>query len=105
MPLQLRTAISEDGVLELSLATVPKPEPGPEEVTIRVEASPINPSDLGLLFGPADMSRAEASGTAERPVVTAPVAEKLLRLVAGRLGQSLPAGNDSSSTIDCLKPG
>ena len=69
--LQLRSTVRKEGLLELSLADVPIPEPKPDEVVVRVEASPINPSDLGLLFGGADMSTAKASGTPDRPVVTA----------------------------------
>jgi NADPH2:quinone reductase len=97
--LQLRSLIRKDGTLELSLAEVPAPTPGPDEVVVRIEASPINPSDLGLLFGPADMSTAKASGTAERPVVTASVPERLMRLVAGRLDQSMPVGNEGAGVV------
>ncbi len=57
--LQLRSLIKKSGELEISLASVPTPEPGPDEVVVRVEASPINPSDLGLLVGAADMSTAQ----------------------------------------------
>ncbi len=71
--LQLRSQIKSSGELELSLDSIDTPHPGPDEVLIRIEASPLNPSDLGLLFGAADMSTAKASGTAERPIVTARV--------------------------------
>jgi len=54
--LQLRSLLKKSGELEISLANVPTPEPGPDEVVVRVEGAPINPSDLGLLIGPADMS-------------------------------------------------
>ncbi len=56
--LQLRSLVKSNGELELSLVSVPVPVPEPDEVLVRVEASPINPSDLGLLFGAADMSTA-----------------------------------------------
>jgi hypothetical protein len=56
--LQLRSTIKRSGELELSLVDTPVPEPAPDEVVIRVEAAPINPSDIGLLFGAADMSTA-----------------------------------------------
>ena len=49
--LQLRSLIRPDGVLELSLVSIPTPSPGPSEVVVRVGAAPLNPSDLGLLFG------------------------------------------------------
>lgn len=97
--LQLRSAIRSDGTLEISLAEVPVPEPGDDEVVVRVEASPINPSDLGLLFGPADMRTAKASGTAERPLVTAEVPEKLMPTVAGRVDQVLPVGNEGAGVV------
>ena len=71
--LQLRSTVKKESVLELSLADVPIPEPKPDEVVVRVEGSPVNPSDLGLLFGGADMSTATASGTPDRPIVTAKV--------------------------------
>ena len=71
--LQLRSLIKKSGELEISLAEVPTPEPSAEEVVVRIEATPINPSDLGLLVGAADMSTAKASGTKERPVITAQV--------------------------------
>ncbi|HEX7926309.1 MAG TPA: NADH oxidase, partial [bacterium] len=69
--LQLRSLAKKSGELELSLVSMDIPEPQPNEVVVRIEASPINPSDLGLLLGPADMNTAKASGTKDRPVVTA----------------------------------
>ena len=69
----LRSLVTTQGTLEISLMEVAVLEPGPHEVVVRVEASPINPSDLGLLFAGADMSRATVSGTTESPLLTAPV--------------------------------
>ena len=97
--LQLQSTIRKDGTLELSLAEVQVPAPGPDEVVVRVEASPINPSDLGLLFGPADMSTAKKGGTAARPTVTATVPERLMRMVAGRLDQPMPVGNEGAGVV------
>jgi NADPH:quinone reductase-like Zn-dependent oxidoreductase len=71
--LQLRSTVKKDGTLELSLVSIPTPEPKPEEVIVRIDASPINPSDQGLLFGGADMSTAKAAGPADKPVVTATI--------------------------------
>ena len=59
--LQLRSLIKKSGELEISLLEVPTPEPSVDEVVVRVEAAPINPSDLGLLVGAADMSTAKAA--------------------------------------------
>jgi len=97
--LQIRSLIKDDNTLELSLLEVQLPEPGPDEVIVRVEATPLNPSDLALLFGPADMRTARLSGTAERPVVSADIPANLIRLVTARLGQSLPVGNEGAGTV------
>jgi NADPH:quinone reductase-like Zn-dependent oxidoreductase len=97
--LQLRSLIKNGGELEISLASVPTPEPGPDEVVVRVEASPINPSDLGLLVGAADMTTAKASGTKDSPVITAKVPEAGMRAMAGRLDESMPVGNEGAGIV------
>jgi NADPH2:quinone reductase len=97
--LQLRSLITPEGKLELSLQSVEIPEPGPDEVVVKIEAAPINPSDLALLFGPADMSTAQVSGTPDSPIVTADVPEKLMGMVAGRLGESMAVGNEGAGVV------
>src|SRR5690349_22250525 len=97
--LQLRSLIKKTGELELSLAEVPIPEPGPEQVLVKVEATPINPSDLGLLLGPADMSTAKSSGNGASLKVTAKVPATSLSFLAARLDQSLPVGNEGAGTV------
>jgi NADPH2:quinone reductase len=97
--LQLRSTVKKEGVLELTLVNTPTPEPKPDEVVVRVDASPINPSDLGLLFGAADMTTAKLSGTPANPVVTANIAPNVLRMMAGRLDQSLPVGNEGAGVV------
>ena len=97
--LELRSLVTSQGELELSLHDVPVPTPAADEVLVRVEASPINPSDLGLLVAGADMSDATVGGTPERPVVTAPVSEGSLRGLSARLDASLPVGNEGAGTV------
>jgi NADPH:quinone reductase len=97
--LQLRSLITSDGTLELSLASIDVPQPKEDQVLVRVEAAPINPSDLGLLFGGADMTTATSSGTADRPVVTATVAPAVLKAMAGRVGDSLAVGNEGAGVV------
>ena len=94
--LQLRSLIKAGGELELSLAKVDIPDPGPDEILVRIEGSPINPSDLGLLLGAADMSTAKA---AAGPVVTATVPQQFMRAMAGRVDQSMPVGNEGAGTV------
>ena len=96
---QLRSLVTDEATLELSLVDVEIPDPGPDEVVVRVEATPLNPSDLALLFGPADMTTARLSGTADRPVVTADIPQGLMKIVAGRLGDSLPVGNEGAGVV------
>lgn len=97
--LQLRSLIKKSGELEISLLDVPTPEPGADEVVVRVEAAPINPSDLGLLIGAADMSTAKASGDKGAPVITAKVPEGAMRAMAGRLDESMPVGNEGAGVV------
>jgi NADPH:quinone reductase len=97
--LQLRSTVKKEGILELSLARVPTPEPKAGEVVVRVEASPINPSDLGLLLAGADMATAKASGTPDDPVVTANIPPAMMKTVAGRVDQSLPVGNEGAGIV------
>ncbi|MEA2811478.1 MAG: hypothetical protein QOJ17_5619 [Rhodospirillaceae bacterium] len=97
--LQLRSLIRKNGELELSLAEVTIPEPGPDEVVVKVEATPINPSDLGLLLGPADMATAKATGSGNGIKVTAKVAEASLPVLAARLDQAMPVGNEGAGTV------
>jgi NADPH:quinone reductase-like Zn-dependent oxidoreductase len=97
--LQLRSLLKKSGELEISLANVPTPEPGPDEVVVRVEGAPINPSDLGLLIGPADMSTAKSSGTKDSPVVTAKVPDAVMKSMAARLDESMPVGNEGAGVV------
>ncbi|MGJ4953287.1 zinc-binding dehydrogenase [Bradyrhizobium sp. HKCCYLS20291] len=97
--LQLRTLIKRSGELELSLVDVPTPEPGPDEVVVRIEAAPINPSDLGLLVGAADLSTVQLSGTKDRPVITAKVPEAGMRAMAARVDESMPIGNEGAGVV------
>ena len=97
--LELRSLVKSGGELELSLVSVPVAEPAADEVIIRVEATPINPSDLGLLFGPADLVTAKAAGTATAPVVTATISGRAMNGMKGRLDRSLTVGNEGAGTV------
>jgi NADPH:quinone reductase len=97
--LQLRSLLKADGELELSLLNEPVPVPKENEVLVRLEAAPINPSDLALLIGMADLSTLKTSGTAQQPVTTARMPEKLMRALASRVGESMPVGNEGSGVV------
>jgi len=97
--LQLRSTVSADGKLTLDLAQIDVPELKSEEVLVRVDASPINPSDLGLLFGMADMTTAKQTGADGSPVITADVPPNILKGLKARLDQSLPVGNEGGGVV------
>jgi NADPH:quinone reductase-like Zn-dependent oxidoreductase len=97
--LELRSLVTSAGILELSLHDVPVPTPAPNEVLVRIEASPINPSDLGLLVAGADMTHATLTGTPDRPVVTAPLSEGAVKTMTARLDKPLPVGNEGAGTV------
>jgi NADPH:quinone reductase-like Zn-dependent oxidoreductase len=97
--LQLRSLIKSSGELELSLARIAIPEPGADEVLVRVEAAPINPSDLGLLLGAADLATARSSGAGDSLVVTASVPPGAMKAMAARLDESLPVGNEGAGVV------
>jgi NADPH2:quinone reductase len=96
---QIRSLVTADGELQLSIATVDTPQPAEHEVLVRIDAAPINPSDLGLLLAAADVSRATSAGTADSPVVTAPIAQQVMPGLAARVGESMPVGNEGCGIV------
>ncbi len=97
--LQLRSLVKASGELELSLQSVTTPQPAPDEVVVRIEATPINPSDIGLLFGAADIGTATQLGPPAQPVVTMRISEQAMRGMLARVGQSMPVGNEGAGVV------
>ena len=97
--LELRSLITAQGELRLSLEPVPVPALQPDEVLLELQAAPINPSDLGLLVGPADVAAAVAQGEGAQRTLTAPIPPQLLKYVAARLDQSMPVGNEGAGRV------
>ena len=97
--LTMLTLVKPEGQLEISLERRPMPVPKPHEVLVRVLATPINPSDLGLLVGGADMSTARASVRDGLPFVTADVPPAGMRAMAGRVGEAMTIGNEGCGTV------
>ena len=88
--LQLRSLVRPGGELELSLVSVTTPDPGPDDVIVRIDASPINPSDLGLLLAGADVGTARVSGTADHSIVMATIPNQAMAGLAARLNNFCP---------------
>src|ERR1700722_960334 len=95
--LQLRSLVKSNGELELSLVAIPTPKPGADEVVVRVEAAPINPTDIFLLLGAADLATLESSEAGGRVVVKAKIPAPVMK--AGRLDQSLPVGSEGAGVV------
>jgi len=98
--LQLRSIIKSSGELELSLAEVAIAPPTGDEVLVRIEGSPLNPSDLGLLLGPADITTLKSEGGK----TTAKVPEQFLKALKARLDESMPVGNEGAGVVIAAGP-
>ena len=97
--LQMFSTVSEDGTLKLELVEQDMPTPKPDQVIVQVEATPINPSDHGVMFGWATMGKASSTGEGKDTVLTAPVSEAGMRVMKARIGQALPVGNEGAGTV------
>lgn len=97
--LQMLSTVTEDGELRMELAEQPMPQLKPHEVLIRVEATPINPSDHGVMFGWSSMDKATSSGTGANTVLSAPVSPQGMAVMKARIGQALPVGNEGAGTV------
>ena len=96
---QLFSTISNDGQLSFELLEVDVPSPKANEVIVRVEAAPINPSDMWPMFGPANLMEAKFEYGDERKVLTAPLFPGMASRVSSRLDQTLPVGNEAAGTV------
>ena len=96
---QIRSLVTADGQLELSIAKMATPAPAVHEVVVRMEAAPINPSDLGLLLAAADVSKATSSGPVDNPVVRAPISPSVMAAMASRVGESMSVGNEGAGVV------
>jgi NADPH2:quinone reductase len=97
--LQLRSLVKKSGEMELSLVTTSIPKPEADEIMVRIDAAPINPSDLGLLLANADWSQAKPSGTSQHPVVTASISANAVQAMAARVDISMPVGNEGAGLV------
>jgi len=96
---ELRSLIDQSGKLTLSLETVTLKEPADDEVILQVQASPINPSDIGLLLGPADISSLVEERSGDHPALSFTIPEARRPAVRGRIDQSLPVGTEGAGTV------
>ena len=97
--LQLQSLVKPSGHLEISLVHQILPILGPNDVRVQVQATPINPSDIGLLFGAADLRTVRNTGTEAQPCITADIPAAAMPSMSGRLGQALPVGNEGAGRV------
>lgn len=97
--LQMKSRANANGTLEMYLVDVDIPTPDENEVLVRIDASPINPSDLGVMFGPADISAATTSERGGHPVLSMPIPAHLMPYVAARMDQELAVGNEGAGVV------
>ncbi|MBP2280966.1 NADPH:quinone reductase-like Zn-dependent oxidoreductase [Psychrobacter sp. PL19] len=97
--IQLVSTISDNNKLMLTLQEIKMPQPSADEVVVRIEAAPLNPSDFGVMFSAADMSTAVQSGTDQNPVITADVPAKFMPALKTRVGKDTPVGNEGAGTV------
>ena len=96
---QLQSQVRREGEVEIALVAVPVHSPGEQEVLVRILAAPLNPTDILLMFGAADVSKAAVSGTDARPAVTVPIPQAAMGALSGRIGQSLPVGREGAGVV------
>ncbi|MEM9841799.1 MAG: NADH oxidase, partial [Pseudomonadota bacterium] len=96
---QMLSTLREDGTLQLALVEKPMPALKAGQILVKVEATPINPSDHGVMFGWANMAAAQSAGSGKDTVLTAPVPEQGMRMMKARIGQPLPVGNEGAGTV------
>ncbi len=99
MSLQLRSLVRPEGEVEVALHEAPTPTPGPDDVVVRIDAAPINPSDLGVLFARADFDTLRSTGTTELPALTAKIPAAALSGLGARVGKALPVGNEGAGVV------
>ena len=98
---EIRSNVTSEGNIEISIASVEKPTPAENEVLIKVEASPINPSDLGLLISfAADLDSLNVTGSGDETVAKMKVHPGLMKAMTPRLDQSMKVGNEGGGVIE-----
>ena len=96
---QIRSLVGETGEVRVSIETVETPQPRSHQVLVRVEAAPLNPSDLGLLLAMTDIYNAMAGGSPDEPTITAPIPEPVMPTLTARVGKALPVGNEGAGVV------
>jgi len=97
---EIRSTLTNEGILELSIVNVERPVPGDDEVLLKIEASPINPSDLALLITfAADLDSLSVSGEGDQTVASIKLHPGLLGALKPRMGQSIQVGNEGGGVV------
>jgi NADPH2:quinone reductase len=98
-PAKLLVTVTPDLQVVVSVEPLSVPEPGPDEVVVAVQATPVNPSDLAVLYGPADLSTARATTWNGHPALIADARPGWKRQLAPMVGKSVSIGNEGAGTV------
>jgi NADPH:quinone reductase-like Zn-dependent oxidoreductase len=97
--LQLHSTVHADSTVTLALVEADLPAPGPDDIVVRMEAAPINPSDMGVMFARADLRTIVRDASAATHAVRATLSREAMQAAAGRIGLTIPAGNEGGGVV------
>ena len=95
--LQLLSTLHDRGQHEVRLVTQTLALPADDEVVVQVQATPLNPSDMGLLWGAADLSEVQTDKVGHQSL--APVPPAAVAALSGRVNQAMPVGNEGAGLV------
>jgi len=96
---QMLSTVTAEAQLRMELVEQEMPTPKTGEILVRVEATPVNPSDLGVMFGWTDMTAASTLGSGTASQLTAGVSPQGMQVMKARIDQNLPVGNEGAGTV------
>ncbi len=97
--LELRSTLADDGIVTLGIRETDVVAPDEDQVVVRVEAAPINPSDLGMMFAGGDTSAALPAGDGFFDAVGVPLTDAAVAAQRARIDKPMPVGNEGGGIV------
>jgi NADPH:quinone reductase len=97
--LELRSTLADDGIVTLGIRETDVVAPNDDQVVVRIEAAPINPSDLGMMFAGGDTGAALPAGDGFHDAVGVALTEAGVDAQRARLGKPMPVGNEGGGVV------
>lgn len=95
---ELRSLVTEDGALNLSIGDFMIPKPKAHEVVVKIGAASINPSDVAVVLGFPALGVPQIFGTNAEPKEPQ-IPAAYLAAYGGRFGMKLPGGNEGGGVV------